>query len=261
MSGLSQRGVSDLYRVALPGGELEPLTNDHYQDLDPSPSADGRRVVFASDRTADGRGGAANLFLLDLASGATTQLTSGDWRTSLRCGRRTAASISRPTATACSTSSPSIPPARAAARPPPGPAPSTPCRWPEAVWWSGGFHDLSWNLYRIPVDSSAHRERFARVPDAAAAGAVGLGCPGRHRDEHRGPQGALPPAPHARFRRGRRGRDPGLRRRAGHLLRRERSARRQPAVRLGLLVPGPPPRQHLLEHQRHRDLPESDAGG
>ena len=37
-------------------------------------------MVFASDRTADGRGGAANLFLLDLASGATTQLTSGDWR-------------------------------------------------------------------------------------------------------------------------------------------------------------------------------------
>ena len=58
VSGLSERGVSDLYRVSLPGGELEPLTNDHYQDLDPSPSPDGRRLVFASDRTADGRGGA-----------------------------------------------------------------------------------------------------------------------------------------------------------------------------------------------------------
>ena len=80
VSGLSERGVSDLYRVSLPGGELEPLTNDHYQDLDPSPSPDGRHLVFASDRTAEGRGGAANLFLLDLASGATTQLTSGDWR-------------------------------------------------------------------------------------------------------------------------------------------------------------------------------------
>ncbi len=66
VSGLSERGVSDLYRVRLPGGQLEALTSDRYQDLDPSPSADGRRLVFASDRTAEGREGAANLFLLDL---------------------------------------------------------------------------------------------------------------------------------------------------------------------------------------------------
>ncbi len=58
--------------------------------------------------------------------------------TSPRCGRPTVASISPPTATACSTSSPSIPPARAAARPPPGPVPSTPSRCPKAAWWSAG---------------------------------------------------------------------------------------------------------------------------
>ena len=54
MSGLSESGLSDLYRVHLPEGRLEPLTTDHYQDLDPAPSRDGRRIVFASDRTADG---------------------------------------------------------------------------------------------------------------------------------------------------------------------------------------------------------------
>src|SRR5438093_7892329 len=50
-SGLSESGISDLYQVRLPRGTLEPLTRDRYQDLDPSPSPDGRRVVFASDRT------------------------------------------------------------------------------------------------------------------------------------------------------------------------------------------------------------------
>ena len=123
LSGLSERGVSDLYRVRLPGGELEPLTADRYQDLDPSPSADGRRLVFASDRTADGRSGAANLFLLDLGSGGWTNRLAGP---------RTAASTSPPTGMACSTSSPSTPRAPDAARPPPGPAPSTPCRCPTA---------------------------------------------------------------------------------------------------------------------------------
>ena len=68
-SGLSESGVSDLYRVHLPKGKLEPLTRDHYQDLDPSPAPDGRRLVFASDRTADGLEGAVNLFVLDLVTG------------------------------------------------------------------------------------------------------------------------------------------------------------------------------------------------
>ena len=178
VSGLSERGVSDLYRITLPGGELAPLTNDHYQDLDPSPSADGRRVVFASDRTADGRGGAANLFLLDLASGATTQLTSGDWRdesplwaadgriyfTSDRDGVLNVFSVDSAGAGRRETSAWT------------GAFDAVPLAGGGLV--VGGFHDLSWNLYRIPVDSSAHRERFARVPDAAAPAQWSWDAPG-----------------------------------------------------------------------------------
>jgi len=77
LSGLSEGGISDLYRVHLPDGRLEPLTSDRYQDLDPTPGPDGRRIVFASDRAADGLEGAANLFLLTLDSARVTPLTAG----------------------------------------------------------------------------------------------------------------------------------------------------------------------------------------
>ncbi len=78
-SGLTESGVSDLFRITLPSGTLERLTDDVYQDLDPSLSPDGRRIVFTSDRTQDGDGGAVNLFIKDLASGELRQLTSGRW--------------------------------------------------------------------------------------------------------------------------------------------------------------------------------------
>ncbi|MBW8839830.1 MAG: PD40 domain-containing protein [Gemmatimonadetes bacterium] len=79
LSGLSDSGVSDLYRVLLPEGTIEPLTKDRYRDLDPAPNADGRRIVFTSDRTADGKDGATNLFLLDLKTSRVRQLTAGMW--------------------------------------------------------------------------------------------------------------------------------------------------------------------------------------
>ena len=161
LSGLSERGVSDLYRVLLPGGELEPLTADRYQDLDPSPSADGRRLVFASDRTAGGRSGAANLFLLDLETGGTAQLTAGDWVdespiwaadgriyfTSDRDGVLNVFSVDsagdgRRETSAWTGAFDAVPLA-------------------DGSLVVGGFHDLSWNVYRIPVDSSARADRFA----------------------------------------------------------------------------------------------------
>jgi hypothetical protein len=79
-SGLTVGGISDLYRVHLPDGRLEPLTHDRYQDLDPTLDPSGRRVAFASDRTPFGPGGAMNLFVLDLETGAVEYLTYGDWR-------------------------------------------------------------------------------------------------------------------------------------------------------------------------------------
>jgi hypothetical protein len=170
LSGLSESGVSDLYRVRLPDGTLEPLTNDHYQDLDPAPSRDGRRIVFASDRTAEGLGGAVNLFQIDLASARTTQLTAGAWKdevpswgpdgriyfTSDRDGVLNVFSVDtagdgRRETSAWSGAFDGVP-------------------LPDGSGLVvGGFHDLSWNLYRVPVDTVARRERFAAAPADSAA--------------------------------------------------------------------------------------------
>ena len=79
-SGLAISGYSDLYLLHLDSGELERLTADRYQDVDPSFAPDGRRIVFASDRTAFGARGAQNLFVMDVATRAIRYLTYGDWR-------------------------------------------------------------------------------------------------------------------------------------------------------------------------------------
>lgn len=78
-SGLSIAGYSDLYRVHFPEGQLERLTHDRYEDVDPTFSPDGQSIVFASDRTTFGPQGAHNLFRLALASGTVEYLTYGHW--------------------------------------------------------------------------------------------------------------------------------------------------------------------------------------
>ena len=168
-SGLSESGVSDLYRVTLPDGRLLPLTSDRFQDLDPTPSPDGRRIVFASDRTAEGIHGAANLFLLDLESSAITQLTSGPWRdespvwsedgriffSSDRDGVLNVFSVDTLGAGRRETSAWT---GAFDAVPLPG----------NAGLLVGGFHDLSWNIYRYPVDSAARADGFALAAAAPA---------------------------------------------------------------------------------------------
>jgi WD40 repeat protein len=170
VSGLSESGVSDLYRIRLPQGTLEPLTSDRFQDLDPCPSPDGRRIVFASDRTADGIHGAANLFLLDLESSTMTQLTAGPWRdespvwapdgrivfSSDRDGVLNVFSVDtlgsgRRETSAWTGAFDAVP---------------LPANGGLVV---GGFHDLSWNLYRYPVDSAARADSFT-LATAAPAG-------------------------------------------------------------------------------------------
>jgi hypothetical protein len=160
-SGLSESGVSDLYRVQLPKGTLEPLTRDHYQDLDPSPAPDGERLVFASDRTAGGLGGAINLFMLDLATGTTAQLTQGNWVdegptwgpdgrvyfTSDRDGVLNVFSTDTLGEGRRETSSWS------------GAFDAVPLPDSSGLL-VGGFHDLSWNLYRYPIDAKARQDRF-----------------------------------------------------------------------------------------------------
>jgi hypothetical protein len=160
-SGLSESGISDLYRVHLPQGRLEPLTRDRYQDLDPSPTADGRKLVFASDRTAGGLQGAVNLFMLDLVSGNFTQITRGQWVdeapswgtdgriyfTSDRDGVLNVFSTDTLGDGQRETSSWS-----GAFDPVPLPDSSG--------LLVGGFHDLSWNLYHYPLDPAARQDRF-----------------------------------------------------------------------------------------------------
>ncbi|MGH7657346.1 MAG: TolB family protein, partial [Gemmatimonadales bacterium] len=160
-SGMAESGLSDLYRVRLPGGELEKITDDPYQDIDPSLSPDGTRLVFASDRTAGGREGAVNLFILRLDSGEISQLTSGSWVdetprweqngriyfASSRDGVLNAFSIDTAGRGRRETSS-----------------------WTGAfdpTWVPerngllvGGFHDLSWNIYYVPEDSAAQADTF-----------------------------------------------------------------------------------------------------
>ncbi len=160
-SGLSESGVSDLYRVQLPKGTLEPLTRDHYQDLDPSPAPDGERLVFASDRTAGGLGGAVNLFMLDLATGNIAQLTQGNWVdegptwgpdgrvyfTSDRDGVLNVFSTDTLGQGRRETSSWS------------GAFDAVPLPDSSGLL-VGGFHDLSWNLYRYPIDAKARQDPF-----------------------------------------------------------------------------------------------------
>lgn len=78
-SGLSRAGREDIYIYSLESGILRPLMSDFYSDKDPDWSPDGKRIVFASDRTPYGREGFANLFIAEVESGEISRLTSGQW--------------------------------------------------------------------------------------------------------------------------------------------------------------------------------------
>ncbi len=77
-SGIDRRGFSDLYVYHTESGELERLTNDSYDDRDPSFSPDGERIAFASDRTSAGVEGAYNLFTYSVRDGDIAYVTLGD---------------------------------------------------------------------------------------------------------------------------------------------------------------------------------------
>ncbi|HEV8125795.1 MAG TPA: hypothetical protein VGP80_16225 [Gemmatimonadales bacterium] len=161
-SGLAVSGISDLYRVRLPEGKLEKLTDDIYQDLDPSLSPSGDQVVFASDRAAGGPDGAVNLFLLDLGSRAIRQLTSGPWVDETprwaQDGRIYFASSREGVLNIFSLDSLGIGRRETSA----WTGAFDPAFVPDRnALMVGGFHDLSWRIYYYPADSAAQADTFA----------------------------------------------------------------------------------------------------
>ena len=198
-SGLSLSGVSDLYRVRLPGGELEHLTDDKYQDLDPSLSPDGREVVFASDRTSGGLDGAVNLFILDLETGEIRQITGGPWVdetptwspegriyfTSDRDGVLNTFSVDtlgegRRETSVWTGAFDAVP------------LPDRP------GFLVSGFHDLSLGIYLLPPDSLAQTQTFSLSPEQAPGRRVALAA-GGHWSRHPDGPAALPAALHPRL--------------------------------------------------------------
>jgi hypothetical protein len=76
-SGLSFSGNSDLYIFDTATQELTQLTNDFYDDIEPSWSPDGQFIVFSSDRTDTGKQWAYNIFILNISTGEISYVTYG----------------------------------------------------------------------------------------------------------------------------------------------------------------------------------------
>lgn len=74
-SGVDKKGYTDLYIYDLLEDSLVRLTEDIYQEKDPTWSRDGNTIVFSSDRTFFGEEGFQNLFSYELEGGEIKQLT------------------------------------------------------------------------------------------------------------------------------------------------------------------------------------------
>ena len=177
------------HRAQRPVGERRvgplsrPSSRGHPRATDPRPlpgprsQSQPRRAPARLRLRSNGRwfGGAINLFLLDLARRPANSRRATGW-TRRRHGLRTAGSTSPRSATGCSTSSPWIPWDQAAGDLRLDWAPSTASR-SRCGLLLGGFHDLSWNVYRIPPTLRPGRDRFSIDSTGAPLVAVGLAPP------------------------------------------------------------------------------------
>ena len=76
-SGLAFSGRCDLYLFDRDTKQLLKLTNDAFDERDPSFSPDGESIAFSSDRGASGQDGYYNLFVMNLRDGRITYITQG----------------------------------------------------------------------------------------------------------------------------------------------------------------------------------------
>lgn len=162
-SGLSLGGVSNLYTVALPSGRLTKVTDDVYEDLDPTWLPGGATLVFASDRGAGGDEGAHNLFRVGADGRGLAPLTDGAWndetpRWDPEAGRILFTSDRDGTFNLYSIDSTGA--GRRETRVDGGlfdPAP-VPGDSQTVVMAFAGF---SWSLFKVPVDTLAQRDTFS----------------------------------------------------------------------------------------------------
>jgi len=77
--GAEKSGLHDLYIVDVESGRLQRLTQDIYDEREPSWSPLGDEICFSSDRHPRGRNGYYNLFSYDLKNEAITPLTWGPY--------------------------------------------------------------------------------------------------------------------------------------------------------------------------------------
>ncbi len=78
VSGQREGGQVDLFRVRVADGQASALTDDPFEEQDPSAHPSRRRVVYSCDRDG-GERGFHHLYELDLETGARRRLTSGAW--------------------------------------------------------------------------------------------------------------------------------------------------------------------------------------
>lgn len=76
-TSIKENGFSDIQVLDRTSGQVQPLTDDAWDDRDPSWSPDGQHIAFSSDRTGVGPLSAYNIFTYDLHDGQLDYVTYG----------------------------------------------------------------------------------------------------------------------------------------------------------------------------------------